>query len=1007
LAQTAATEQTLVESAPSPARNWVVLADVDGYSDKFSRLLSKQLETNGDRVICVSPGNELQALTEKRYHLDPRNPAHIETLLLEAGSAFGQINGILHLHGLNKSPADKETDAVLAQQIDRCAIAAAIIQACESTNTTATCWLLTARTSKTLLSGHQQIPQTFHIEDTIDAPLRGFGRTLMNEASNFAIRLIDLAEPDAVECIVSALERELRYPDAELEIALSATGERFVPRLRIEAQAGAQVAPAGKPASNIARLGFQLPGQLRGLRWESHPRIPPAEDEIEIDVQATGLNFRDVMYALGMLSDETVENGFAGPTLGVELSGIVASVGAKVEGLAPGDKVVAFGPACFGNQVITKAAATALMPPGISFEAAATIPTTFFTAYYALHHLARLQEGEKVLIHGAAGGVGIAAIQIAKWRGAEIFASAGSEEKRDFLKLLGVDHILDSRSLAFADKILALTGGEGIDVVLNSLAGEAINRNFQVLKHFGRFLELGKRDFYENTKIGLRPLRNNISYFGIDADQLMQTRPDLAQKLFREVMALFSEGVLHPLPYHIFDAAEIVDAFRYMQQSRHIGKIVITYRNGIAAQHFPSQMKRQLELPTAATYLVTGGTSGFGLKTAQWLADKGARHLVLISRSGPVAPEAQAAIVALQARGVKVHAVSCDVTDKEALSALLQEITTTMPPLRGLVHAASVIEDALIRNMNRDQIHHVLAPKILGAQYLHQLTGGLELDFFILFSSATTLFGNPGQGNYVAANTYLEALAESRRAAGLPALCVRWGPIGDVGFLARNEQIKEALQSRMGGAALISDIALDALESMLLEDRSGLAVLELDWKTLSRFLPTAHAPRFSELSRVAESANIEGDDVENIQRLLTELSKEELTATFIKMLKTEVGEILRISPEKIDENKSIYDLGLDSLMGVELVTAIECRFGVSIPTLALSESPTIAKLAEKIIAQLTNADDKDETAQAIEMRSKVEQIASQHAAEVPQETVDQVTHAIQTSDLTTTTRMIR
>src|SRR5690606_38382168 len=216
------------------------------------------------------------------------------------------------------------------------------------------------------------------------------------------------------------------------------------------------------------------------------------------------------------------------------------------------------------------------------------------------------------------------------------YATAGSEDKREFLRLLGVKHIYDSRSLAYADEILADTGGRGVDVVLNSLAGEAINRNLRVLKPFGRFLELGKRDFYENTRIGLRPFRNNISYFGIDADQLMHERPALTRRLFGEMMELFAEGVLHPLPYQEFDANDTVDAFRYMQQARQIGKIVITYRNGIRQAHVASPPQGEpagLALPAQATYLVTGGLSGFGLRTAQWLADKGARHLALISRS--------------------------------------------------------------------------------------------------------------------------------------------------------------------------------------------------------------------------------------------------------------------------------------------------------------------------------------------------------------------------------------
>ncbi len=484
-------------------------------------------------------------------------------------------------------------------------------------------------------------------------------------------------------------------------------------------------------------LGFQLPGQLRNLRWQASPRIVPTGEEIEVEVYATGLNFRDIMYTLGLLPDEAIENGFAGPTLGLEFSGIVQSVGNKAQAFRPGDKVVGFGPASFSNRVITKASAIAHIPGGISFEAATTIPSTFFTAYYSLHHLARLQAGEKVLIHGAAGGVGLAAIQLAKWIGAEIYATAGSDEKRDFLQLLGVDHIFHSRSLSFADEILEQTDGAGVDVVLNSLAGEAISRNFQVLKPFGRFLELGKRDFYENTKIGLRPFRNNISYFGIDADQLMQAQPDLTHKLFAAVMALFTDGVLHPLPYHAFEAEDIIAAFRYMQQARQIGKVVITYRHGINHSHSPGQAKRKnLSLKDQASYLITGGLRGFGLKTAEWLASKGARNLVLIGRKGPASEEARNALIRLKDQGVNVHAASCDVTDKKALALLLADIAATMPPLRGIVHAATVINDGLISNMNEEQIRSVLAPKALGAYYLHEMTLNTPLDYFILFSSA-------------------------------------------------------------------------------------------------------------------------------------------------------------------------------------------------------------------------------------------------------------------------------
>ena len=310
---------------------------------------------------------------------------------------------------------------------------------------------------------------------------------------------------------------------------------------------------------------------------------------------------------------------------------------------------------------------------------------------------------------------------------------------------------------------------------------------------------------------------------------------------------------------------------------------------------------------------------------------------------------------------------------------MLAETAISLPPLKGIVHSATVIDDGLVRNMDAEQIRSVLAPKVVGAQLLHELTLAKPLDFFILFSSATTLFGNPGQANYVAANASLEALATQRLACGLPATCVRWGAIDDVGFLARNEKIKDALQSRMGGGALHSAVALDALESMLLAGRSGLAVMELDWKALSRFLPGANTPKFSELARSIGDNEANHANADDFQRSLAELSDAELLATLIEMLKSEVGEILRVVPDKIDPTRSIYDMGLDSLMGVELVVALEARFGTRLPVMALSQSPTIAKLAERLVVQLKGHEEHPHNADE-GVLSQARQLAVQHGS---------------------------
>lgn len=975
---------------PSP-RSWVLLADPDGLSAQLSDQLAKTLQTKGDLVV--------QAYAD--------GVDQLQVLLRETTASYGQLDGIVHLAGLSSHPDPADAAAILDRQVRRCAVAAGIMQACETTQTKTTCWLITAGVGQTMLPrrNRDEIPVTSILPG--DAALWGFGRTLMNEAVDLSIRLVDLALPAVIDTAVTALAQEFEQLDQEQEILLTARGNRYATRLGLVPTPEKTKSPTVPLNAPTATLGFSFPGRLRNLRWEARPGRSLTDQEIEVETRATGLNFRDLMYTLGLLSDEAIENGFAGPTLGLEFSGIVRKVGNPAGPYAPGDKVVGFGPSCFGNLVVTQVGAVTRLPPGISFEAAATIPCTFFTVYYALHHLARLQPGEKVLIHCAAGGVGIAAIQLAKWLGAEIFVTAGSVEKRDFLRLLGVEYIFDSRSLAFADEILAVTGDQGVDVVLNSLAGDAIQRNLRVLKPFGRFLELGKRDFYENTKIGLRPFRNNISYFGIDTDQLMQACPDLTRSLFTEVMDLFGDGILHPLPYHTFEAENIIDAFRHMQQARHIGKIVLTYRNGISQAESPDPPRCEpLRLPADSCYLVTGGLGGFGLRTAQWLADKGARHLVLISRSGPVFEEARTALARLRQQGVKVHAASCDVTDKTALSALFTEIASTMPPLRGLVHAATVINDGLIRTMDAEQIRSVLAPKALGAYHLHGLTLGLPLDFFILFSSATTLFGNPGQGNYVAANACLEALANNRLAAGLPATCVRWGAIEDVGFLARNQKIKEALQNRMGGAPLNSAVALEILETMLATDASGLGVMEIDWKVLSRFLPSAASPKFSELARLSGESGRNEESPDTISRMLAELAEEELLDAVIAILQSEVGEILRMAPEKIEAARSMYDMGLDSLMGVELVGALESRFGVRLPAMILGQSPTITGLAEQIIRLLKGNDEGGAATEEQALLAQAQHLADQHGSEVSTDALVQITEELQTTDTVATHRMI-
>ncbi|GGK58296.1 type I polyketide synthase [Amphritea balenae] len=891
-------------------------------------------------------------------------------------------------------------DNLLLSQANRAYLATITSRALETAGSSADIWLLTQGVGNTIPSDQPFAETTENTPS--DAAIWGFTRTLMNECLNNQVHLVDLPD-NLTEASLNALATELMRPSAEAELIISAAGQRFAPRLRLEQSPG-----AGKNTVNQAEpyisLGFELPGQLRSLQWQARTAPKPGPDEVEIEVAATGLNFRDIMYALGLLSDEAIENGFAGATMGLEFSGRVISVGSGVTNYQIGDQVVGFGSACFSNRLIATSYSIAPMPEGISFEGAATIPTTFLTVYYALHHLARLQPGEKVLIHGAAGGVGIAAVQIAQWMGAEIFATVGSGEKREFLELMGVpaNRIYNSRELTYAEEILNDTtdfndsnqgASKGVDIVLNSLAGEAINQNFRVLKPFGRFLELGKRDFYENTHIGLRPFRNNISYFGIDADQLQQELPDLTAKLFGELMQLFNEGTLFPLPYTKFNAHQIVDAFRYMQQAKQIGKIIVTYEQGLKADtsEVESKPAEHLQLNPTATYMVTGGLGGFGLRTAQWLVDKGAKHLLLLSRRGKASDEAAEFLQQCKAQGVNARAEACDVTDKTALKAVLNLCSNELPPLKGIVHAATVINDNLIRNLDQQQIETSLAAKMVGADNLNQLTRDLSLDMFVLYSSATTLLGNPGQAAYVAANHWLEALTATRRNNGLAATCVRWGAIDDVGFLARNEEIKDALQNRLGGNALTSEDGLAVLEQMLINNSQNLGVMELDWGSLSRFLPSATQNKFREISLLSNDAEQSDEDKLDLTAMMQSMSEAEFHDAILEILTHELSEILMISATKIDPDKSIYDMGMDSLMGVELMAALEARIGIQIPVMALTETPKLSQLTGKIIALAEG----DQSSSAEPDPSKeVERLAAQHGESSDAEITDLITQSV-------------
>jgi NADPH:quinone reductase-like Zn-dependent oxidoreductase len=633
-----------------------------------------------------------------------------------------------------------------------------------------------------------------------------FARVAMNEYPSVDLKLVDVALDLNKGMAAGHVASLISSPGADAELLIDAAGISA-----IRAVSGLRRAGIGASVPAV-RLELPTKGVLANFDWVGTERREPGPSEVEIKIAAASLNFRDIMLATGLLDDDVLDDGLAGAVFGFECAGQVVRVGDAVTELKIGDAVMGFGRQSFATYTTADARVFTALPEGLPVEAAATIPVAFLTAWYSLVHLTRLQPGEWLLIHGAAGGVGLAAMQIARLRGARIAATVSSPDKRALVELFGAEKVYNSRSTAFLDAIRDDIGG--VDVVLNSLAGDAMLASIKCLKPFGRFVELGKRDYVLNTAMGLRPFRRNLTYYGVDLDQLLAANLPLANRLMGELVVHFESGEFSPLPYRALAWHEAGEAFQLMQAADHVGKLIVR-----PAEHpIATTMAPKLLQPGPGAHLVVGGTGGFGFETAAWLAEKGAETVVIASRRGQIEPHLQARAEVIRAKGTNLIVEVLDATDAAAVDALIAKLVRTHGRLAGVIHTAMVLDDGLIAGLEPARTRAVLAPKVDGATNLDRATklhcaaGAEPLDYFVVYSSATTMIGNPGQAAYVAANGYLQGLMRRRRAAGLPGLAVAWGAIADVGVLARDRDVAAKLERISGIVPMRADEALSQLE---------------------------------------------------------------------------------------------------------------------------------------------------------------------------------------------------
>jgi NADPH:quinone reductase-like Zn-dependent oxidoreductase/short-subunit dehydrogenase/acyl carrier protein len=883
------------DEAWPPAGSWLVLSDTTGVGDALVRRLREQ----GHHVTVALPGPDSETDVARLEALERK---------LDAAANGTPLVGVVHLWSLGDEDRAATLEDTLAHGC-RSLLHLAQSLGRRRGSTSPRLWVATR--------GAQAVANAVSAAGVGQAASWGLARSLAAEHPELRCTCIDLDPADGVE----ALWAELAAGSAEDQVAWR-DGRRYVARL-------AAPDPGALAESAPSELAIATRGILDDLHLQPAPRRAPGPGEIEVRVHAAGLNFRDVLNALG------VYEGPPGP-MGSECSGDVVALGEGVSGLELGQPVVVAAAGTFKTFVTVKAIQAIAKPPALSYEQAAAAPVAFLTAEYAFDQLARLRAGERVLIHAGAGGVGLAAIQVAQRAGATIFATAGSPAKRALLASLGVPHVMDSRSLAFADEIAALTAGQGVDVVLNSLAGEFIPKSLGALARGGRFLEIGKTGIWTPEQMAAE--RADVAYFPIYLGAVEET---LLRSMFERLMQELSAGVLKALPVRRFEMHDAAAAFRFMAQAKHVGKLVLSTGSPRPA------------VLADATYLVTGGLGSLGRHVARWLVDSGARHLVLAGRSAP-SEEAHAAIAALERAGAEVRVMAADVACETDVAALLEAIAASMPALRGVVHAAGVLDDGVVAQQSWERFERVLAPKARGAWNLHRLTRGLPLDFFVLFASAASLFRSPGQGNYAAANAFLDALAHHRRAAGLPAVSLDWGPWAAGGMAASLEARAQSRLTTLGLRFLTPDEGIAALDRALDQRAAQLAILALDRSLF--FKDQAVPPLFHEL--VATAAAVAPGVPEPSARpellaRLDELPAGQRRAQLYAHVRDQVLGVLGLDRSAApDRHQGLRDLGMDSLMSIELRNRLQRTLGAHLPATLAFDFPTLEALTEHLAQEV-------------------------------------------------------
>ncbi len=927
------------EQASSVGKLVLIFCDAQGVGET----LADRLAAAGGRAILVRPA--ISSAKTSEYTIDPARPDSVVRLFAQLDTRGEVVDDVVHLWSLDHPRFnDREIEPLLASQALGSYFVPSLVQAISACNwrESPRLWLVT--------SGAMSVREDDRTPQLAAAPMWGLGSVIAVEHPELRASMVDLSDRARQDEIDSLLHLLQAGPDED-RIALR-DEEMFVARFVRSTAEVDREHPRSLRQSEEYGITLSSPGVLDNLVLQAFERTSPAAGEVAIEVAAAGLNFIDVTKALGVYPGLDPN---APISIGAECAGIVRAVGEGVTAFKVGDEVLALSNSpsttgLFASRVCLPDSAVFQKPAALTLEQAAGFPIAFLTAYYSLVELARIRPGEWIFVPAGAGGVGLAAIQIAQSLGAQVIASASTPEKQQYLRSIDVEHVLPSRTLAFAEEVLAISGGHGVDVVLNSLAGEYISKSLEVLKPFGRFMELGKRDIYLDKQIGLKVFRHNISYHAVDLAAMMEQRPEYVSGLMQVLMERVETGELRPLPTKTFSASEPGSPFHFMAQGKHVGKIVVRMDRDVSV--LPSAKKSLFRKD--ATYLVTGGMGGVGSTVAEWMAENGAGCLVLLSRREE-GPETRALMSRIKARGARVGHARTNLVDRDALEALLDTIRAELPPIAGIMHAATVIDDALVADLSPERFPFVMGPKVQGTWNLYAATAEDKLDFMVLFSSIAAVYAQPGHGSYAAANAFLDSFARYARSNGRNVSSINWGGWDGIG-LTREAGTARSVSGygQQGFRAMAGPLALSALKRVLEADLVQAIATPLDLEEAAEFYGSQRTPPV--LRTLLSELEGPGRQTAELPAVQTKLAVAASYAESLRILRDylseELSRVLKLPPERIGKDTLFGSIGLDSLMTLEFVRRIKTGLGVAVPTTSVYNHPTADLLAADLANRL-------------------------------------------------------